>query len=110
MAAKPVRVKTTGRPKPRRGLKYAEQGAVATITLSRPDKLNALTFDIYAGLRDYFAWFRRRKDLGAVVLTGEGRGFCSGGDVDEIIGPLLKMDAAGMRKFTTMTCNVVANM
>ncbi|HET6403289.1 MAG TPA: enoyl-CoA hydratase family protein [Candidatus Thermoplasmatota archaeon] len=92
------------------GLRYQEDGKVATITLSRPDRLNALTFDIYAELRDTFARLRHNANVQAVVLTGEGRGFCSGGDVEDIIGHLLKMEPAQLLAFTTMTCDVVANM
>ena len=83
---------------------------VATITLTRPDVLNALTFDVYADLRDLFAELPHRDDLGAVVLTGAGRGFCSGGDVDGIIGELLKADSKGLLEFTRMTGAVVQRM
>jgi enoyl-CoA hydratase/carnithine racemase len=76
---------------------------VATVRFSRPDKLNALTFDVYADLRDLFAELPHRGDVRAVVLTGEGRGFCSGGDVEEIIGPLQRMGAAELLEFTRMT-------
>ena len=76
---------------------------VATVTFSRPDKLNALTFDVYADLRDLLAELPHRGDARVVVLTGEGRGFCSGGDVEEIIGELQRMDAAGLLEFTRMT-------
>ena len=76
---------------------------VATITLNRPDKLNALTFEAYADLRDLFAELPHRGDARVVVLTGEGRGFCSGGDVEEIIGELRKLDASGLLAFTRMT-------
>ncbi|HEX6232523.1 MAG TPA: enoyl-CoA hydratase family protein [Jiangellaceae bacterium] len=76
---------------------------VATVTFSRPDKLNALTFDVYADLRDLLAELPHRGDARVVVLAGEGRGFCSGGDVEEIIGELQRMDAAGLLEFTRMT-------
>lgn len=92
------------------GLRYEENGRVATITLSRPERLNALTFDIYGALRDLFAQLRDRADLHAIVLTGEGRGFCSGGDVEDIIGKLLDMDDKQLLEFTTMTCDVIRNM
>jgi enoyl-CoA hydratase/carnithine racemase len=65
---------------------FAVADGVATITLNRPDKLNALTFDVYADLRDVLAELPHRGDVRVVVLAGEGRGFCSGGDVEEIIG------------------------
>jgi enoyl-CoA hydratase/carnithine racemase len=80
---------------------------VATITLNRPDKLNALTFDVYADLRDLLTELPHRGDARVVVLTGEGRGFCSGGDVEEIIGELQKMQAAQLLEFTRMTGAVV---
>jgi enoyl-CoA hydratase/carnithine racemase len=80
---------------------------VATVTLNRPAKLNALTFETYADLRDLVAELPLRGDVRAVVLTGEGHGFCSGGDVEEIIGPLLEMDTAGLLEFTRMTGGVV---
>jgi enoyl-CoA hydratase/carnithine racemase len=76
---------------------------VATITLNRPDKLNALTFEAYADLRDIFAELPLREDVRAVVITGTGRGFCAGGDVEEIIGELQKMEAAELLRFTRMT-------
>jgi enoyl-CoA hydratase/carnithine racemase len=77
--------------------------AVATITLNRPDKLNALTFEAYADLRDAFAELPLREDVKAIVIRGEGRGFCSGGDIEEIIGELQKMEAAELLRFTRMT-------
>ncbi|HSO49051.1 MAG TPA: enoyl-CoA hydratase family protein, partial [Acidimicrobiia bacterium] len=80
---------------------------VATVTFSRPDRLNALTFDIYADLRDLLAELEHRDDVATLVITGEGRGFCSGGDVDEIIGSLVGMDSKGLLEFTRMTGSVV---
>jgi enoyl-CoA hydratase/carnithine racemase len=76
---------------------------VATVRLSRPDKLNALTFDTYADLRDLVGELPHRGDVRVLVVTGSGRGFCSGGDVDEIIGELQKMGAAELLEFTRMT-------
>jgi enoyl-CoA hydratase/carnithine racemase len=76
---------------------------VATVRLSRPDKLNALTFDTYADLRDLLGELPHRGDVRVLVVTGSGRGFCSGGDVDEIIGELQKMGAAELLEFTRMT-------
>jgi enoyl-CoA hydratase/carnithine racemase len=84
--------------------------AVAAITLDRPERLNALTFDVYADLRDLFAVLPYRHDIAAVTLTGQGRGFCSGGDVGEIIAPLLESDAARRLEFTRMTGAVIENM
>jgi enoyl-CoA hydratase/carnithine racemase len=83
---------------------------VATITLNRPDKLNALTFEVYADLRDLLTELPHRGDAKVVVLTGEGRGFCSGGDVEEIIGELRKMEAAQLLEFTRMTGAVVKTL
>ena len=89
---------------------YSEADGIATITLNRPNRLNALTFDVYAELRDLFVRLRDRTEVRAVILTGEGRGFCSGGDVDAIIGQLLKRDMTELLAFTRMTGALVANM
>jgi enoyl-CoA hydratase/carnithine racemase len=83
---------------------------VATVTFNRPDKLNALTFEAYADLRDLLAELPARPDVKTVVMTGEGRGFCSGGDVEEIIGELQKLDTAELLEFTRMTGTVVKSM
>ncbi|MEU2435923.1 enoyl-CoA hydratase family protein [Streptomyces rubradiris] len=80
---------------------------VATVTLARPEKLNALTFGAYADLRDLLAELSRERAVRALVLAGEGRGFCSGGDVDEIIGATLAMDTARLLDFNRMTGQVV---
>lgn len=76
---------------------------VATLRFSRPDKLNALTFEVYADLRDLLGELAHQREVRVVVVTGEGRGFCSGGDVEEIIGELQKMDPAALLDFTRMT-------
>jgi enoyl-CoA hydratase/carnithine racemase len=83
---------------------------VATITLDRPDRLNALTFEVYAELRDLFAALAHHDPVKAIVITGEGRGFCSGGDVEAIIGELLKQDTARLLAFTRMTGALIANI
>jgi enoyl-CoA hydratase/carnithine racemase len=83
---------------------------IATITLDRPEKLNALTFDVYADLRDLFGELPHRDDVRVVVLTGKGKGFCSGGDVDDIIGQLLKMNTESLLDFTRMTGTTVQRM
>ncbi len=80
---------------------------VATVHLNRPRKLNALTFDAYADLRDLVAELPQRGDARVLVISGEGRGFSSGGDVEEIIGPLQDMRAAELLEFTRMTGSVV---
>jgi enoyl-CoA hydratase/carnithine racemase len=83
---------------------------VATITLNRPERLNALTFEVYAELRDLFAALDEAPEVRTIVITGAGRGFCSGGDVEDIIGALFGRDAAGLLEFTRMTCDLVRNM
>jgi enoyl-CoA hydratase/carnithine racemase len=83
---------------------------VATVTLSRPERLNALTFDVYADLRDLVGELPHRGDARVLVLTGEGRGFCSGGDVEAIIGELQRMPAADLLAFTRMSGAVVKAM
>jgi enoyl-CoA hydratase/carnithine racemase len=84
------------------------EDGVATLTLNRPDKLNALTFDVYADLRDLLAELPHRGDARVLVITGTGRGFCSGGDVEEIIAALQQMEAAELLEFTRMTGAVTA--
>ncbi|HVF19058.1 MAG TPA: enoyl-CoA hydratase family protein, partial [Mycobacteriales bacterium] len=88
----------------------ARDGAVTTLTLNRPDKLNALTFEAYADLRDLLHELPHRGDTRVLVIRGEGRGFCSGGDVNEIIGELLKMAPDQLLDFTRMTGEVVKAM
>jgi len=80
-----------------------DSDGLATITLDRPDQLNALTFEVYAELRDTFRALEAESDVKAVVLTGAGRGFCSGGSVHDIIGPLFEMTPAERMAFTRMT-------
>jgi len=80
---------------------------VATITLNRPDRLNALTFEVYRELTDLFAALRDEADVRVVVITGAGKAFCSGGDVHDIIGELFSRDIEGLLDFTRMTCELV---
>ncbi len=80
---------------------------VATITLNRPERLNALTFQVYEELRDAFRTLDTEPGVRAVMLTGAGRGFCSGGDVDDIIGRLFERDPAGLLAFTRLTCDLI---
>jgi enoyl-CoA hydratase/carnithine racemase len=87
-----------------------DEDRVATLTFTRPERLNALTFEVYADLRDLLGELPHREDARALVLTGTGRGFCSGGDVQEIIGKLLEMDARDLLDFTRMTGSVVQRM
>lgn len=83
---------------------YDEAGGVATVTFSRPERLNSLTFEVYADLRDVTAGLKERSsEIRVLVIRGEGRGFCSGGDVDEIIGELLSMDTRHVYEFARMT-------
>jgi enoyl-CoA hydratase/carnithine racemase len=89
---------------------YEVAGSVATITLDRPDRLNALTFQVYEELRDLFAALAGEGAVRAVIVTGKGRAFCSGGDVKEIIGPLFDRDPAGRLAFTRLTCDLVRRM
>ena len=83
---------------------------VATVTLNRPERKNPLTFDSYAELRDWFLGLQRATDIKAVVVTGAGGNFCSGGDVHEIIGPLTKMTMPELLAFTRMTGALVSAM
>src|SRR5712664_4586764 len=83
---------------------------VATITLNRPERLNALTFEVYRELTDLFVTLRNENDVRAVVITGAGRAFCSGGDVRDIIGELQGRDAEGLLDFTRLTCELIHNM
>ena len=86
-----------------------EEG-VATLTFARPDRLNALTFDVYADLRDLLTELPHRDDVKVLVITGRGRGFCSGGDVHDIIGALQEMDTTDLLAFTRMTGAVVQGL
>lgn len=86
---------------------FSVADGVGVITFTRPERLNALTFDVYADLRDLLGEVEHRDDLSVLVITGEGRGFCSGGDVNEIIGQLVGMDTRGLLEFTRMTGAVV---
>ena len=83
---------------------------VATITLNRPERLNALTFEAYDELRRAFRVLSDEEDARVVVITGAGRGFCSGGDVEDIIGRLFERDMRGLLEFTRMTCDLILAM
>ena len=93
-----------------RNFDLAVDDGVATLTFTRPERLNALTFDVYADLRDLLDELPTRDDVRVLVLTGSGRGFCSGGDVHEIIGELQRMGAADLLAFTRMTGAVVQRL
>ena len=89
---------------------YSVNQSVATITLNRPDRLNALTFEVYRELSDTFAQLRNEEDIRVVVITGTGRAFCSGGDVHDIIGELFSRNMEGLLEFTRMTCELIQNI
>ncbi len=89
---------------------YEEQDGVAVVRLARPERLNALTFESYAELRDTFAALADRPTVRSVLVTGTGRAFCSGGDVKDIIGRLFGVDDAGLLAFTRMTCDLIENI
>lgn len=93
-----------------RHFKYEVEGSVATVTLNRPERKNPLTFDSYAELRDLFQAMAHADDIKAIVVTGAGENFCSGGDVHEIIGPLTQLDMPSLLVFTRMTGDVVKAM
>jgi enoyl-CoA hydratase/carnithine racemase len=86
---------------------WAFEDGVATVTLNRPERKNPLTFESYAELRDTFRALEHTDEVKAVIITGAGGNFCSGGDVHEIIGPLTRMDEGGLTDFTRMTGDLV---
>lgn len=88
---------------------YAHDAAtsVVTLTLNRPERLNALTFQVYEELRDTFRALDSADGVRAVMITGAGRAFCSGGDVEDIIGRLFERDAHGLLAFTRLTCDLI---
>ena len=89
---------------------WACVGSVATITLNRPERKNPLTFESYAELRDLFGQLKFASDVKVVVVNGAGSNFCSGGDVHEIIGPLVQLAAPELLMFTRMTGDLVKAM
>src|SRR5204863_10073844 len=89
---------------------YEQRDGIATITLNRPERLNAITFEVYRELTDFFAILRDDKDVRVVILIGTGRAFSSGGDVRDIIGELQGRDAEGMLEFTRLTCDLIRNL
>jgi enoyl-CoA hydratase/carnithine racemase len=90
--------------------RFGKADGVATVTLNRPEKLNPLTFESYADLRDLLAELPHHQDVRALVIRGEGRAFCGGGDVNEIIGELIKMEPRDLMRFTKMTGDVIRAM
>jgi enoyl-CoA hydratase/carnithine racemase len=93
-----------------RHFQWQAKAGVATLTLNRPERKNPLTFDSYAELRDLFARLKYADDIHAIVLVGAGDNFCSGGDVHEIIGPLVRLKAPELLMFTRMTGDLVKAM
>jgi enoyl-CoA hydratase/carnithine racemase len=93
-----------------RHFRWETAGSVATITLDRPERKNPITFDSYAELRDLFRQLKYATDVHAVVITGAGGNFCSGGDVHDIIGPLVRLAAPELLMFTRMTGDLVLAM
>jgi len=89
---------------------YDQQNGIGTITLNRADRLNAITFEVYHELTDFFSQLRDDEDARVIVITGAGRAFCSGGDVRDIIGELQGQDAEGLLRFTRLTCDLIRNM
>ena len=89
---------------------HDEATGVVTLTLNRPDRMNALTFEVYDELRRTFRQLDGAPTVRAIVLTGTGASFCTGGDVHDIIGPLLSRDLRGLLEFTRMTCDLVLAM
>jgi enoyl-CoA hydratase/carnithine racemase len=89
---------------------YDQRDGIGTITLNRPDRLNAITFEVYHELTDFLAQLRDERDVRVIVITGAGRAFCSGGDVRDIIGELQGEDAEGLLRFTRLTCDLIRNM
>jgi enoyl-CoA hydratase/carnithine racemase len=97
--------------KPWEHFDYEERDGVATLTFSRPERLNSLTFEVYADIRALTDSLRERGDeIRVLVIRGRGRGFCSGGDVDGIIAELLEMDTRGVYEFARMTGACVRNL
>jgi enoyl-CoA hydratase/carnithine racemase len=92
------------------GLRVTQEGTVLSIVLDRPERKNPLTFDIYAALRDRFRALASDASVKAVVLSGSGGNFCSGGDVHEIIGPLTRSTPDELLAFTQMTGDTVKAM
>ena len=89
---------------------YEVADGIATVRLNNPEKLNALTFRTYEELEQLFAALPQDKQVKVVIITGSGKGFCSGGSVHEIIGKLIEMNAEELHRFTGMTCNVTKHM
>jgi enoyl-CoA hydratase/carnithine racemase len=90
--------------------RFTKTDGIATVTLDRPEKLNPLTFESYADLRDLLGELPHHQDVRVLVIRGEGKGFCGGGDVQEIIGELITMEPRDLMRFTKMTGDVIRAM
>jgi enoyl-CoA hydratase/carnithine racemase len=90
--------------------RFGKADGVATVTLDRPEKLNPLTFESYADLRDLLGELPHHQDVRVLVIRGEGKGFCAGGDVNEIIGELIRMEPRDLMRFTKMTGDTIRAM
>jgi enoyl-CoA hydratase/carnithine racemase len=95
---------------PKSFLYALDSAAVATITLNRPERLNALTFEVYTELRDTFRSLDTEPGVRAIIITGAGRAFCTGGDVENIIGALFSKDEAGLLEFTRLTGDLILSI
>jgi enoyl-CoA hydratase/carnithine racemase len=93
-----------------KSFKYSEADGVGVITLSRPERYNALTFDVYAELGAFFKQLATRETCRSIIITGAGKAFCSGGDVEDIIGKLFERDSKGLLDFTRMTVDLIRAM
>ncbi len=93
-----------------KSFRFEIKEGVGVVTFARPDTLNSLTFEVYRELTDLFSALEKTPEVKAVVVTGEGKGFCSGGDVNSIIGELFSRDMPGLVDFTRMTCELIKNM
>jgi enoyl-CoA hydratase/carnithine racemase len=89
---------------------YEERKRVAHVTLDRPDRLNSLTFESYRELAQTFRALASRDEVRAVMITGKGRGFCSGGDREDIIAKLFARNSQGVTEFAELTCELIAAM
>jgi len=90
--------------------RFEVKDKVGVVTFTRPDTLNSLTFEVYRELKDLFFELEHEESVRCVVITGEGRGFCSGGDQHEIIAELFKRDMPALVAFTRMTCDLIRNI
>src|SRR5438094_7800066 len=89
---------------------YDKKDGIGTITLNRPERLNAVTLEVYHELTDFIAKLGDEDDVRVVVITGAGRAFCSGGDVRDIIGELTGRDSEGLVQFTRLTCGLIRKL